>query len=558
MRNFVMTLLMTTLFSGLLSAQTTDLGKPRKTITDASIGGSNYTFDKDTVYMLDGYVYFEGPGTLTIQAGTVIKAFQDPSNADLGGVLVITRGAKINAQGTAQEPIIFTTEYDSVALADNGPDPGVTYNVDKGLWGGVVVLGYGVLNIAAEATVEGLPTTDDRAKYGGSDDSDSSGVLRYISIRYSGITVEAAKELQGLTMGCVGSRTVVEYIESFASSDDGFEFFGGTFNSKYLVSAFADDDAFDYDHGFRGNHQFWFAIQLHNRGDNIGEFDSGDTGVLTNAPLANPLMYNVTFIGRGDTAVSGGNVVRYKEFGGGRIFNSIFTSFQGTNNFRIDSAAGATSYSRLIDSIGQLENENNIWYKGSGFTTFNQFVSKFFEYTYLQSHNNVIADPMLVNISRTAGGGLDPRPSSSSPALTLPRKALPADPWWTTANYYGAFSADHNWLNGWTALAQSTVVDVDDQGRVSVQQPNTFRLNQNYPNPFNPSTTIAFDVAKESKVKLTVYNVIGQEVTTLVNDVRPVGEYKITWNASNLASGVYFYRLEAGGFVMTKKMLLIK
>jgi hypothetical protein len=562
MKRSVIVGLLSFLIPSMLWAQTTDTGKPRKVITDASIGGSNYTFDRDTVYVLDGYVYFEAPGTLTIESGTVIKGVQDPTNGiDLGSCLVITKNADINAQGTPTEPIIFTSEYDSVALADNGPDPGVDYTLDQGLWGGVILCGNAVLNISSTAIIEGLPASDSRGEYGGADDNDSSGVFRYVSIRYSGVLVEANKELQSLTMGCVGSRTVVEYVESFNSADDGFEFFGGTCNTRYLASVFADDDAFDYDHGFRGNHQFWFALQARNKGDNIGEFDSGDTGALTNQPLANPVMYNVTFIGRGDTATAGGNAVRYKEFAGGRIFNSIFADFQGTNNFNIDSGSGATCYNRLVDSVDQLVNQNNIWYKGAAYTTFNQFVSKQFQYTYLSNggNANTISDPQFTNLTRVAGGGGDFRPQAGSPAYTLPRKALPVDPWWTTADYYGAFGPDNNWIGGWTALAQlGIVVDVKGDVVESGRTPTDFVLKQNYPNPFNPSTTIRFDVRSDAKVKLTVYNVLGQAVATLVDGFKAAGAYEVQWNAADVASGVYFYRLESGDFKQTRKMLLIK
>ena len=258
------------------TASTTDANKPRVIVKDGDIvAGQNVTWTKDKVYVLDGYVYAEDGAVLTIQGGTVVKALQKPSTGELASALIISRGAKINAEGSAQEPVIFTSEKDSVALADNDPADGVDFKIDRGLWGGLILLGKGKLNIAAEFLVEGMPN-DPRAFYGGNDDGDNSGVLRYVSIRYTGIVVEANKELQGLTLGCVGSGTTIEYIESFNSADDGYEWFGGTVNTKYLVSAFNDDDAFDYDQGFRGKGQFWFAIQSADRGNRLGEYARGD------------------------------------------------------------------------------------------------------------------------------------------------------------------------------------------------------------------------------------------------------------------------------------------
>ena len=189
------------------------------TIQDGDINGNqgDVHWTNDNEYHLDGFVYVEEGTNLHIEAGTVIKGLESPTTGDIASALIITRGAKIYAMGTQYNPIIFTTEYDDVNLPDDGTDPGVDYSIDRSLWGGLVVLGRSTLNVASEKVVEGLPADDPRALYGGNDDADDSGVLRYISIRYTGITVEANKELQGLTMGCVGSGTTVEYIESFNS-----------------------------------------------------------------------------------------------------------------------------------------------------------------------------------------------------------------------------------------------------------------------------------------------------------------------------------------------------
>jgi hypothetical protein len=291
------------------------------TITDADITGSSGTVNwtNDNIYLLDGFVYVEAPTVLNIEAGTVIKGLELPSTGDIASALIITRGAKIMAEGTRYNPIIFTTEYDDTNLPDDGTDPGVDYTLDRGLWGGLVVLGNAVLNVASEKVVEGLPANEERAKYGGSDDADNSGTMRYISIRYTGITVEANKELQGLTLGCVGSGTTIEYIESFNSDDDGFEFFGGTVNTKYLVSSFNSDDAFDYDQGFRGYHQFWFGIQSETEGDHIGEWDSGDEGALTSEPLSKPVIYNATFLGRGVSSSGSDAAIRSERIRRSRV-----------------------------------------------------------------------------------------------------------------------------------------------------------------------------------------------------------------------------------------------
>ncbi|MCO6474303.1 MAG: hypothetical protein J5I57_11275, partial [Melioribacteraceae bacterium] len=162
-------------------------------VTDATIQGGqgDVYWTADNEYHIDGFVYVEEGTNLHIEAGTVIKGLETPSTGDIASALIITRGAKIYAMGTKINPIIFTTEYDDVTLPDDGTDPGVDYTIDTGLWGGLVVLGRSTLNVASEKVVEGLPADEPRAQYGGNDDADDSGILRYISIRYTGITVES-------------------------------------------------------------------------------------------------------------------------------------------------------------------------------------------------------------------------------------------------------------------------------------------------------------------------------------------------------------------------------
>jgi hypothetical protein len=214
-------------------------------VTDASINaGDHVVWTADNTYILDGIVFVEDGATLTIEAGTVIKG-EDGDGLD-ASALVITRGAQIYAEGTPSQPIIFTSVNDAGDLTA----------LDRGQWGGVVLLGRATTNNptdGGEKEVEGINEIvtegDERATYGGDDDDDSSGILRYVSIRHTGKNIgdQAGNEIQGLTLGAVGRGTVIEYVESFASADDGFEWFGGTVNAKYLVSAFNEDDAFDWD-----------------------------------------------------------------------------------------------------------------------------------------------------------------------------------------------------------------------------------------------------------------------------------------------------------------------
>ncbi|MEZ4799223.1 MAG: hypothetical protein R2809_05460 [Flavobacteriales bacterium] len=140
-------------------------------------------------------------------------------------------------------------------------------------------MGSATLNSTpGETQIEGIPETEPRGIYGGSNDTDDSGILRYVSIRHGGTDIGAGNEINGLTLGGVGSGTVIEHIEVFANADDGMEFFGGTARVKWATVAFCGDDSFDYDEGWRGYGQFWFTVQDPadlSGGDRGGEHDGG-------------------------------------------------------------------------------------------------------------------------------------------------------------------------------------------------------------------------------------------------------------------------------------------
>ena len=220
-------------------------------ITSADIDGAT-VWTSDNTYILTEVVYVEDQETLTIQAGTVIKG--QPGTGAETKALVVAPGGKIFANGTPSHPIIMTAEADDVF------DPWDLGMFDRGLWGGLILLGKAPLNSPIGTSpitdsIEGLPVGDPRNVFGGSDENDNSGVLRFVSVRHAGSRISPNNEVNGVTFGGVGRGTLVEYVETYATADDGFEWFGGTVDSRYLVSAFNDDDCFDYDQGFRGRGQ---------------------------------------------------------------------------------------------------------------------------------------------------------------------------------------------------------------------------------------------------------------------------------------------------------------
>jgi len=215
---------------------------------DANIS-TDTEWTADNVYVLGSRVAVEAGATLTIEAGTIIKG-KAGSEAN-ATALIIARGAKIIADGTATEPIIFTSEADNI-------EPGMIASPNladdiNGLWGGVIVLGRAPISADADAVqIEGIPPSDQNGLYGGTVVDDNSGILRYVSIRHGGTDIGEGNEINGLTLGGVGNGTVIDHVEVVANVDDGIEFFGGSVNATNCLVWGQGDDAFDCDQAWTG------------------------------------------------------------------------------------------------------------------------------------------------------------------------------------------------------------------------------------------------------------------------------------------------------------------
>ena len=585
MRTIITALLGVFIFLALsreVAAQLDDVeSRPEVTVTDHNIEeGDTVRWTADNVYILDGLVIVEEGATLHIDAGTVIKA--EEGTGTNASALVIARGGKIFAEGAPTQPIIFTSIQDNISNLDllTNEDP------DRGLWGGIVILGRAGTNNPGDAAgdfkeVEGvnelLPNGDTRAEYGGTVDDDDSGVMRYVSIRHTGINIGESdgNEIQGLTLGGVGAGTVLEHIEVFASGDDGVEFFGGTVNLKYFVSAFNSDDAIDWDQGWRGKGQFWFVLQGTDKAGAAAEQD-GAGGDEHYQPYAVPEIYNVTYVGAGSDASpesDRGEMLMFRDNSGGFYHNSIFTQFntdKGGHAIQIEdinNTGSKTEDSRQRFEAGDLGLTHNIWWDFGAGTAPQDWIAGSDPalvttvLTHLLANGNAIEDPMLRGIERGPTGTemLDPRPHSNSPAFTLPRADYPdGDQFFSETDYIGAFGRE-NWLSGWTALDQlgySVPTSIEQVSAAEI--PSEISLTQNYPNPFNPVTTVEFDLDRAQSVILSVYDAIGRQIAVLVDGQKAVGTFRVQFDASNLPSGLYLYRLFTQTESLTRKMTLLK
>ena len=369
---------------------------------------SSETWFSTNVYELDKPIYVTNGATLTIEPGTIVRG-QPNGGANDPGALIITRGSKIQARGTALKPIVFTNLSD-----DNiGGSPGTgSYDTLSealgitGTWGGVIVLGRSYVanntlaapDPAREFQIEGLVVSDS-GKYGNcaadlvlfpNCDDDDSGTMEYVSIRYGGFLIGPNNEINGLTLGAVGRSTDLRYIEVFNNKDDGVEFFGGTVDVKNLVVANAGDDSIDWDEGFRGRLQFVFALQGTpgtDKADKGAEMDGGNAPDGSQ-PMSIPTVYNATWVGLGATKAYTDSLtntaLHFRDNSGGRLYNSFLADFggatmliEGTTSSQtgaLSSGARATTayaidgaFYRAPASTFQLELEDNdFWCFGNG------------------------------------------------------------------------------------------------------------------------------------------------------------------------------------------------
>lgn len=256
------------------------------------------TLTKGTKWLLSGGVFVISGSTLNIEAGTQIYG-------DINGTsfLSILQGAKINANGTSTEPIVFTS---------------IRTNPEPGDWGGIIINGYAKINNGNISQGEG-----GTGVYGGQDDFDNSGVLRYVRVEYAGKILGTDNELNGFSFNGVGSGTTVEYIEAYMGADDGIEFFGGTVNIRYAVSKGNRDDLFDWTHGWRGKGQYWYGEQVTDGDRGIEADNNGDNNLLQ--PYSNPTLQNITLIGVNDDGNNIGIILR--EGTKGKIYNVNISNF---------------------------------------------------------------------------------------------------------------------------------------------------------------------------------------------------------------------------------------
>lgn len=293
---------------------------------------TNTTLTADKVYELAGKVVVPNGVTLTIEAGTIIKGRTGAGS--LASALIVARGGKIMAEGTADKPIIMTSVLDNITI---GQKTGSSLTKeDDSKWGGLIVLGKApssVENGDTEGQIEGIPADEEYGRYGGTDAADNSGVIKYVSVRHGGALIGDGNEINGITFGGVGSGTVVDYIEVVATFDDGIECFGGTVNISNALVINQGDDALDVDQNYSGTISNSLIKMGNGRGDEALELDGPEGSTYTTGRYT---ITNCSFISDGS-----GSAADLKSKSQGTISNCTFEGF--TKGFKIRASFSDTS-----------------------------------------------------------------------------------------------------------------------------------------------------------------------------------------------------------------------
>ena len=357
----------------------------------------NVTLETGKTYTLNGGVHVKSGATLTIQPGVTIVAQHD----ETVDYILIEQGAKIDAQGTAAQPIVMTSE-----------------KKEAGAWGGLHICGYAHTNNGSGKSEIG------NASYGGNNDADNSGTLKYIRLEYTGYAFDEEHEANGVSFYGVGNGTTVEHLQAYQGSDDGFEFFGGSVNVKYMVVTSCSDDSFDWTEGWNGKAQFLVAYQegessLGYACDCLMECDNNGTNNAA-TPVAHPTIANATLIGNGGDAQG----VRLRAGTQVELYNTIITGkgkpLTVETNETENALKDGTSKLEYVAISGELSSKQGIYTNADFAQATGNLTNQEFSWT--------------GKYVGTLDGGKD----------------LSADSFFTKTDYKGAVKSGDDWTSGWT------------------------------------------------------------------------------------------------------------
>ena len=428
---------------------------PNKPLVEILEVTEDQTLECKNDYVLRNQVFVRTGATLTIQPGTTIFGTRgEISEFNKVSVLVVQPGGRINAVGTADRPIVFTSIK---PVGQKKP----------GDWGGVVLLGNAVINQGAR-TIEGVGGVGTEITYGGNNDDDNSGTMKYVRIEYGGFKLGPNNEINGLTFGGVGRATVIDFVQVRMVLDDCFEFFGGTVNAMHLACQYGQDDGIDWDFGYRGKIQFVVIQQDPNVYDDMNgiEADNGANAMeWVKTPISEPTLFNLTLCGPGKAmvrpTVDGGPAPLRTRFGmvlrrhtRAHIANSIFMGFESGFDANYAATPAPAAFTTVKDAL-DLKNIiffNNVFAPGDATANvaFLEVTGGTPAVTYgdddiaYDEIAELTTDTLLGNRTTdpNISGCYDPKAPSFGPATELPAGDIvpPAgDPFFVPVAYIGAF-----------------------------------------------------------------------------------------------------------------------
>lgn len=558
-------------FSAMVGPLTVKLPQPSKvdSVLSGDIKGS-VTLSNKKIYGLKGIVFVQDGGVLRIEPGTVILGEVGNTSA-----ICVNRGGKIYANGTPDKPIVMTS----------GAAPGQR---DRGDWGGLLIMGRAKTNLG-EAQIEGGisdgPDKKINGWYGGNDDDDSSGVLRYVRIEFAGIAESPDNELNSLTLGAVGRRTVIEYVQCSYGGDDSFEWFGGTVNHKYLIAYNGLDDDFDSDNGYRGKVQFGLTVRFPDIADqsNSEAFESdNDSKASEREPFTMPVFSNMTVIGPfADMKWELGKEVNPKYLTAVQtrrnsrqsIYNSVFLGWPRGLEFTNQNTVRAASK----DSIGfkyntffGIKDDTRRFYFGSGTNPEGKVTADWM--LEVQKGNEVIQPTATTKVNDVAKL-VYPYPPANQLELIDPSPAADAnflnnanfdvdpiipisDPFFKKVTYRGAFAKGERWDLPWAEydpINQEYTVSVEDE-----YVPPVISGMNVFPQPAQDYATLSFFTLSPTIVTLRLVDSYGNELTKYNLGNVEEGFQSHLIDLRNLSNGVYFVQVLTNNGSTTHKIVVVK
>lgn len=475
--------------------------------------------------LLQNKVYVKNNATLTIQPGTIIRGDKATK-----GTLIVTRGSKIDAVGTASQPIVFTSN-ESVG------------NRNEGDWGGLVILGMARNNQpGGVANIEGIaPTTD--TQFGGNLDNDNSGSLKYVRVEFGGIPLEPNKEINGVTFGSVGSATLVDYVQVSFSGDDSFEWFGGTVNCKHLIAYRGLDDDFDTDFGYRGNIQFGLIIRDKDLSDAPGDSNAlesdNDAAGSGAQPKTAPIFSNLTIVGPkgdGSTVLPTGEkfekAFRFRRNTATSVFNSIIIGWEKGLSIEGDAVVDNVNGDTLVFAANILTNfAIPTWSSSNTNTVYNANTKLPSNSTFYSSFWNIDGNDSTTTLSQVNWENLFV-PLGTTPDARLKNGSKAA----TGANF------DHPKFK----LSGLAIEEINSINSIAL-----------YPNPAKDKIRLNFNSSDVLDGSLIIVNHMGQESLRTSVDIS-AGTNLLNIETNDLVNGIYFVNLIAGNTHLTQKLIINK